>query len=84
MTFAEILALAGASKHPRKPGQWTPAACAAFNTSKQEAAKLLEAAIAWELTAGRVAKPEDEPAVRQCRDKMDAATAAARNKEAIS
>lgn len=60
MTFAEILALAGASKHPRQPGQWTPAACAAFNSGETEAARLLEAALAWELSAGRVARSESE------------------------
>lgn len=84
MTFAEILILAGASKHPRQPGQWTPAACAAFNNSDPEAARLLEAAIAWELTSGHVARPQDEPAIRQCRERMDAATAVTRNKEATS
>ena len=39
-----------------------------------EAARLLEAALAWELATGRLARPEDEAAVRRRRAEMEAAT----------
>jgi hypothetical protein len=41
-------------------------------------AELMEAAIAWELTSRRRARPGDEAEVREVRRQMDEATAAAR------
>ena len=38
---------------------------------------LLEAAFAWELSTGRLARPDDEPLIRERRALMEAATAAA-------
>lgn len=78
--FAEAIEAAGAAKHPRNPAQWTPRACEVYNSlleSNLELARLLDAAIAWEITSGRVARPGDESAVRECRRRMDEATARA-------
>jgi hypothetical protein len=41
-------------------------------------ARLLEAALAWELATGRTVAAEDEVLVRERRAAMDAATAAAK------
>ena len=82
MTFAELMGVANASKHPRLPGQWTPLACQIWREAEQEDARLLEAAIAWELMNGRRAQPSDEEAVRDLRAAMDAATAVARKAKA--
>jgi hypothetical protein len=78
MTFAEILAAANETKTGRNPGQWTPAACKTWREADPEMARMLEAAFAWELGNGRIARPEDEAAVRAVRKAMDEATAAAR------
>ena len=75
-TFAAILAAANESKTGRKAGQWTPAACRAWKDAAPELARLLEAAFAWELTTGRIARPEDENRVRDLLADMDAATKA--------
>lgn len=80
MTFAELLDAANESSTGRAPGQWTPAACRVWREADPEASRLLEAAIAWELTAGRRATPGDEAAVRDRRRMMDEATAAAKAK----
>ena len=53
LTFAELMAAANASKHPRLSGQWTPLACQIWREADPEDARLLEAAIAWELASGR-------------------------------
>jgi len=78
--LAEALQRANSDKMPRRPGQWTGEACKAFRQSGPEAARLLEAALAWELTAERLATPGDEPAIRQRLAKMEETTAAARAK----
>jgi hypothetical protein len=75
-TFADLLAAANETKTGRSPGQWTPAACRVWREADPEVARLLEAALAWELALGKVASPEDEPLVRARRAAMDAATAA--------
>jgi hypothetical protein len=80
MNFAELLATANQSKTRRGPGQWTPAACRVWREAELEMARLLEAALAWELAVGKVARPEDEPLVRE--RQMDEATAAAKGKAA--
>jgi hypothetical protein len=76
MTFEELLAAANESKTGRGPGQWTPAACRVWRAAEPEDARLLEAALAWELATGRTAAAEDEVLVRERRAAMDAATAA--------
>jgi hypothetical protein len=82
MTFTELMAAANESKAGRNPGQWTPAACTVWREADPEDARLLEAALAWELATGRQAQPADEDAVRERRWQMDAATAAAKTKAA--
>jgi hypothetical protein len=77
MTFADILAAANETKTGRSPGQWTPAACRVWREADPEMARLLEAALAWELAVGRTAKADDEAAVQERRRQMDDATAAA-------
>lgn len=77
MTFEELLA--GANEGGgRNPGQWTPRACEIWRTADPEMSRLLEAAFAWELMSGRRAQPRDLVEVRQRRQAMDEATAAAR------
>ena len=76
MTFADILAAATETKTGRSPGQWTPAACRVWREADPEMARLLEAALAWELAVGRTAKADDEAAVQERRRQMDNATAA--------
>ena len=78
MNFVDLMAAANESKTGRGPGQWTPAACRVWRAAEPEDARLLEAALAWELATGRKAKPEDEGAVRDRRRQMDEATAAAK------
>lgn len=77
MTFEEILTAANAGG-ARTPGQWTPQACKTWRTADPEMSRLLEAAFAWELMTGRRAQPRDLVEVRQRRQQMDEATAAAR------
>jgi hypothetical protein len=77
-TFADLLAAANETKTGRSPGQWTPAACRVWREADPEMARLLEAALAWELATGRTATAEDEALVRERRTAMDAATAAAK------
>jgi hypothetical protein len=55
MTFADLLAAANEPKTGHGPGQWTPAACRVWREAEPEASRLLEAALAWELAAGRKA-----------------------------
>jgi hypothetical protein len=74
--FAALLAAANAGSHPRAPGQWTPTACQIWRDAGSDAG-LLEAAFAWELGAGWLARPDDEPLIRERRAAMEAATAAA-------
>lgn len=78
MTFTELLEQAQESRVGRNPGQWTPRACQIWRDADPADARLLEAAFAWELSAGRIARPADEPVIRQCLVAMDAATAAVR------
>jgi hypothetical protein len=59
MNFAELLAAANETKTGRSPGQWTPAVCRVWREAEPEAARLLEAALAWELAVGRRATPAD-------------------------
>jgi hypothetical protein len=77
-TFAELMDAANASKHPRNPGQWTPTTCRVWQEAEPEDARLLEAALAWEIATGRTATAGDEGAVRDRRRQMDEATAAAK------
>ena len=77
-TFADLLAAANETKTGRSPSQWTPAACRVWREADPEMARLLEAALAWELATGRTAAAEDEVLVRERRAAMDAATAAAK------
>jgi hypothetical protein len=76
-TFADLMTAARASRNPGLPGQWTPTACQIWRDADPEDARLLEAALAWELLTGRLARPEDEPTVRERRRLMDEATARA-------
>jgi hypothetical protein len=78
MNFGELLDAANESKTGRGPGQWTPAACRVWREAEPEMARLLEAALAWELATGHTATAGDEGAVRDRRRQMDEATAAAR------
>ena len=78
MTFSELMAAANESKVGRNAGQWNPGACKVWREAEPEDARLLEAALAWELAMGRKAGQSDEAAVRGRRRMMDAATAAAR------
>jgi len=80
MPFTELIAAANESKTGRNPSQWTPAACRVWREAGPDASRLLEAALAWELTASRKAVAGDEAAVRERRRQMDEATAAARAK----
>ena len=79
MTFGELLDAANESK---RPGQWTPAACKAWQEAEPEMARMLEAAYTWELGSDRIARAEDETVVRAVWAAMDEATAAARGKAA--
>ena len=81
MTFEELLAAANKSKTGRSPGQWTPAACRIWREAELEDARLLEAALAWELATGRKATADDEGAVRERRRLIDEATAAAKSEQ---
>ena len=72
--FGDLLHRAGASKHPRQPGQWTGVACTVWREAGEEWSRVLEAALAWELTTSRLARPEDEPAVRNRLAEMQEAT----------
>jgi hypothetical protein len=65
MTFPEMLADANETRTGRSPGQWTPAACRVWREADPEIARLLEAALAWELATGRTAAAEDEVLVRE-------------------
>jgi hypothetical protein len=76
MTFEELLVAANESKTGRGPSQWTPTACRVWQEAEPEDARLLEAALAWELAAGRKATADDEGAVRDRRRMVDKATAA--------
>ena len=80
-TFADILAAAIETKTGRSPGQWTPAACRVWREADPEMARLLEAALTWELAVGRTAKVDDEAAVQERRRQMDDATAAAKARQ---
>ena len=51
MTFPDLLTAANSGKHPRASGQWTPTACQVWREAGPEASRLLEAALAWELSA---------------------------------
>ena len=82
MTFGELLDAANESKTGRGPGQRTPAACKAWREAEPEMARMLEAAYTWELGSHRIARAEDETAVRAVRAAMDEATAAAKGKAA--
>jgi hypothetical protein len=73
-TFADLLAAANETKTGRSPGQWTPAACRIWREADPEMARLLEAALAWELAVGRTATAEDEALVTDRRAATDAAT----------
>jgi hypothetical protein len=75
MTFEELLDTANAGEHPRRPGQWTPTACRVWREADPEMARLLEAALALELTTGRRVQAFDEVDVRERRRAMDEATA---------
>lgn len=76
MTFAELMTAANESKTGRAAGQWTPGACKTWREADPEDARLLEAALAWELATGHKAGQGDEAAVRDRRRQMDEATAA--------
>jgi hypothetical protein len=80
MDFAGLLPAANESnaKAGCNPGQWTPETCKISREVEPEMSRLLEAAIAWELTSRRRAQPEEEAEVREVRRMMDEATAAAR------
>ena len=65
-----------------RAGQRTPAACKAWREAEPEMARMLEAAYTWELGSHRIARAEDEGAVRAVLTAMDEATAAARGKVA--
>jgi len=52
---------------PRNPGHWTPSACPRWRGADVEDARLLEAALAWELSSGRRAQTTDEAEVRKRR-----------------
>ena len=80
-TFADLLAAANETKTGRSPSQWTPAACRVWRGADPEMARLLEAALAWELALGRTAKADDEAAVQERRRQMDDATAAAKSEQ---
>ena len=67
MNFTGLMAAANESKTGRNPGQWTPAACRVWREADPEDARLLEAALAWELAMGQQAQPADEDAVRERR-----------------
>ena len=75
MTFEELLDAVNAGEHPRLPGQWTPTACRVWREADPEMARLLEAALALELTTGRRVQAFDEVEVRDRRRAMDEATA---------
>jgi hypothetical protein len=49
----------------RRPGQWTPSACAVWRNAVPEDARLLEAVVAVELGTGRWVRAFDEDEVRQ-------------------
>jgi hypothetical protein len=54
-----------------------PTACRAWRKAGPDA-QLLEAAFAAKLSTGRLARPDDEPLIREWRAQLEAATAAVR------
>ena len=76
MTFEELLDAANSGDHPRLPGQWTPTACRVWREADPDDARLLEAALALELTTGRRVQVYEEADVCERRQAMDEATAA--------
>jgi hypothetical protein len=83
MDFADLMSAANNSEGQtdRNSGQWTPTACQIWREAEPEMSRLLEAALAWELTLGKTARPEDEPLVRARRVAMDATTQGQRIKD---
>lgn len=75
MTFEDLLEALNEG-NSRRPGQWTPSACAVWREAAPEGKRLLEAVVAVELTTGRWVRAFDEDEVRQRLVAMDAATAA--------
>lgn len=71
------MASANGNKTGRNPGQWTLGACKIWREAEPENSRLLEAAIAWEITSGRRAQFADEAVLRKVRQRMDEATDAA-------
>jgi len=63
MNFADLLEALNVG-NSRRPGQWTPGACAVWWRVEPQDARLLEALVAWELVQGRRAQPR-EAEVRQ-------------------
>ena len=84
MNFTELMAAANESKVGRNASQWTSGACKVWREADPEDARLLEAALAWELATGRKAGQGDEAAVRDRRRAMDEATAAMKAKQESS
>jgi hypothetical protein len=82
MTFEELLDVANAGEHPRLPGQWTPLACQVWREAEPHDARLLEAALALELTTSRRVQAYEEAEVRERRRIMDEATAAMKARSA--
>ena len=76
MNFTEMLDAANSGEHPRLPGQWTPTACRVWREADPDDARLLEAALALELTTGRRVQAYEEAEVRERRWAMDEVTAA--------
>jgi hypothetical protein len=76
MTFEELLDAANSGEHTRLLGQWTPTACRVWREPEPDDARLLEAALALELTTGRRVQAYEEAEVRERRRAMDEATAA--------
>jgi hypothetical protein len=80
MKLAEILTRVNSDKNQRQPGQWTPAACALWREGPQEVTDLLYAALVWELGSERLARPDDEGAIRKRMAQIAEGVAAARAK----
>ncbi len=78
MTFADLLTRLNSTKSGRAPGQWTPAACEIWNEGPKAITDLVYATLVWEMGAERLARPDDEPAIRERQARIAQVVAEAR------
>ena len=82
MTLEQTLSRINGGSVPRSPGQWTPDACAIWREGPAEVTDLIYAALVLEQKQQRLARPQDETAIRELSAKIKASTARARGEAA--